>query len=99
LITLVAGWLVTGYLGAKARREILVENRATTMLLATHLINVLDKMEGVVKSLSFSPWIAPALIAPTARNLARANSTLDRYNAALNASVSYLMDKNGLTVA
>ncbi|MDR3567676.1 MAG: PAS domain S-box protein [Syntrophobacteraceae bacterium] len=99
LVALVAGWIATDYLGNKARREILVENRATTVLLATHLTNELDKMEGVVKSLSFSPWIVPALSAPTGESIARANSTLDRYNEALNASVSYLMDKNGLTLA
>ena len=33
------------------------------------------------------------------QDLEHANSTLDRYNSAINASVSYLMDIDGVTVA
>ncbi|MDR3553570.1 MAG: PAS domain S-box protein [Syntrophobacteraceae bacterium] len=97
--TIVAGWGVADYLGAKARREIIKESHATTMLLAARLTYEVKKMEGVVKSLSLSPWIAPALTAPTKENIERANSTLDRYNEALSASVTYLLDKTGRAVA
>jgi two-component system C4-dicarboxylate transport sensor histidine kinase DctB len=46
-----------------------------------------------------SPWIGPALISRNDENIAYANSALDRYNSALDASVSYLMDSAGTTIA
>ncbi len=98
-LTIVAGWAVTAFLGARARHEIFFKNRAASVLLATHLSGDLGKMESVVKALSGSPWLAPELIAQTPQNLARAEATLDRYNNALHASVTYLMDKTGLTIA
>ncbi|MGC8492470.1 MAG: hybrid sensor histidine kinase/response regulator [Syntrophobacteraceae bacterium] len=98
-ITIAAGWAVTTFLGARVQREIFSKNRAAAVLLATHLSGDLGKMESVVKTLSGSPWLAPELIAPSPRNLARADATLGRYNNALHASVTYLMDKTGLTVA
>ncbi len=101
LLTLVvgAGWFVTDYLGTKARKEILEDNQATSLLLTTHLTGELRKIEGAVKALSGSSPIPAALISRGDQDIARANKSLDRYNSALDVSVSYLMDVNGLTVA
>ncbi|MDP2816571.1 MAG: PAS domain-containing protein, partial [Rectinemataceae bacterium] len=60
--------------------------------------NMLNHFEGAVKSLAGSPWIVPALLSKRDQDIEHANSALDRYNSALNASVSYLMDANGMTV-
>ncbi len=98
-ITIFAGWFVTGYLGDKAHREILRETESTTTLLMTHLTGEFNKTEAVVKSMSGSPWIAPALITPKDEDIERANSTLDRFNSAFNFSVSYLVDRTGITIA
>ncbi|MGC9196786.1 MAG: cache domain-containing protein, partial [Syntrophobacteraceae bacterium] len=99
LLTISIGGIVTVSLGSRVRREILLKNRAMAVLLAVHLTSDLGNFEGVVKALSNSCGIAPELLAPTPQNLARANATLDRYNSAVHASVSYLMDKTGLTIA
>jgi len=94
-----AGWFATGYLGDRARQEIDKENEATITLLSVHLTDEFKRIEGAVKAMSGSPWIPPALISATDRDIARANSTLDRYNSAMRASVSYLMDSAGKTIA
>ena len=99
LIVAVAGWCATDYLGNQARREIISEGQASALTLSIYVSSTLTTIEGAVKSLSGSPWIAPALLSKSDKDIEHANSALDRYNAALNASVSYLMDANGMTVA
>ncbi len=94
-----AGWLATGYLGDLARQEIVQEDEATIALLSTLLTDDLQKQAGAAEAISGSPWIPPALISGNDQDLARANSVLDRYNSALGASVSYLMDSAGKTIA
>ena len=94
-----AGWFATGYLGDRARQEIIKDNESAIALLSAHLTSEMNKIEGAVRSLSGSPWIAPALISRTDIDIAHANSALDRYNAAIDASVSYLMDGSGITIA
>lgn len=94
-----AGWFATGYLGDMARREIARENEAAIKLFSIHLTDEFKRIEGAVKSLSGSPWIAPALISGTEQGIARANAALDRYSSAMRVSVSYLMDKTGKTIA
>ncbi len=99
LAVLSAGWVATAYLGRVARQEIIGENNASALTLSTYLSSALSNLEGAVKSLAGSPGIPPVLMSDGARAIERANSTLDRYNAALNASVSYVMDADGMTVA
>jgi PAS domain S-box-containing protein len=94
-----AGWFATGYLGDMARQEIVKENEATITLLSTHLTDELKKLAGAAKAMSGSPWIPPALISGNDQDIVRANSALDRYNSAMGASVSYLMDSAGTTIA
>ena len=99
LIIALAGWFATDYLGNKARQEIIGESRASILTLSIHVSSTLNYIEGAVKSLAGSPWIAPALLSKGTQDIEHANSALDRYNSALNASVSYLMDADGRTVA
>ena len=99
LIVAVAGWFATDYLGNKARQEIIGESRASVLTLSIYVSSTLTNIEGAVKSLAGSPWIAPALLSKRDQDIEHANSALDRYNSALNASVSYLMDADGMTVA
>jgi diguanylate cyclase (GGDEF)-like protein/PAS domain S-box-containing protein len=94
-----AGWFATGYLGDRARQEIIKDNESAIALLSAHLTSEMNKIEGAVKALSGSPWIAPALISRKDMDIAHANSALDRYNAAVDASVSYLMGSSGITIA
>ena len=98
-IIAVAGWFTTGYLGERARQEILKDNESAITVLSIHLTDELNKMEGAVKALSGSPFIAPALITRKEEDVARASVALDWYTSALDASVSYLMDETGMTIA
>ncbi len=99
LIVAVAGWFVTDHLVHEARQEIIGESQASVLTLTIHLSSTFNNLKGAVKSLAGSPWIAPALMSKRERDMEQANSALDRYNSALNATVSYLMDADGLTVA
>ncbi|MEN6319050.1 MAG: PAS domain S-box protein [Syntrophaceae bacterium] len=96
---IIIGWFLTNYLGDRARREIIEDNEATSLLLSTHLTSELTKIEGVVRALAGSPWITPVLYNRNDREIEKANSVLDRYNKSIDASVSYLMDINGTTIA
>ncbi|MBI5592771.1 MAG: diguanylate cyclase [Deltaproteobacteria bacterium] len=93
------GWFATGYLGAKAGQEIREDSESTITLLRAHFTAEFDKAERAVQALSGSPWILPALVSRKDPDIANANSVLDRYNSSLNASATYLMDGNGLTIA
>ncbi|MBA4396014.1 MAG: hypothetical protein C0394_01290 [Syntrophus sp. (in: bacteria)] len=94
-----AGWHATGYLGDMARQDIIKDNEDSIKLLSTRLADEFIRIEGAVKALSGSPWIAPALISGRRPDIDRANDALDRYNEAMKVSVSYLMDKTGKTIA
>lgn len=98
-IVVCAGWFATGYLGDKAKQEILEYNESRISLHSSHLTAEFEKIERAVKLLSGSPWIVPALISRKDRDIANADSVLDRYNSSLESSVCYLMDGNGKTVA
>jgi len=99
LIIVVAGWFATAYLGNKARQEIIKESEASTLTLSIYVSSTLNNLEGAARSLAGSPWIAPALLFGTPQDIVHANSALDRYNSALSASASYLMNADGVTVA
>jgi PAS domain S-box-containing protein len=99
LIVAVAGWIATDYLGNQARQEIIGESQASVLTLSTYVSSTFTNVEGAVKSLAGSPWIAPVLISKRDQDIENANSALDRYNSAFKASVSYLMNADGMTVA
>ena len=99
LTVAVAGWFATDYLGNQARQQIIGESQTSVLTLSIYVSSTFTNIEGAVKSLAGSPWIAPALMSKRDQDIAQANSALDRYNSAFNASVSYLMDAEGMTVA
>jgi diguanylate cyclase (GGDEF)-like protein/PAS domain S-box-containing protein len=98
-VVAVAGWLATGYLGDKARQEIIESNQSKITLYSAKFSAEFENTERTVKVLSGSPWIAPALVSRKAEHIRNANSVLDRYNPDVAGSVSYLMDGNGMTIA
>ncbi len=99
LIAAVAGWFATDYLGNKSRQEMVAESLADTLALTIHAFSTFTHFERAVKALAGSPWIAPLLLSKEAQDIEHVNSVLDRYNLALNASLTYLMDTDGMTVA
>jgi diguanylate cyclase (GGDEF)-like protein/PAS domain S-box-containing protein len=94
-----AGWFATGYLGDRAMQEIIKDNESAISLLSAHLMSDMKIIEGSVRSLSGSPWIAPALISRKDHDIMNANSVLDRYKSAMDASYTYIMDSNGMVIA
>jgi PAS domain S-box-containing protein len=99
LVVAVVGWFATDNLGNKARQEIIKESQVSALSLSTYVSSALNHFAGFAKFLAGSVRIAPALVSNKDRDIEDANSTLERYNAALNGSVSYLMDADGMTVA
>lgn len=98
VMNIAAGWYVSYYLGNIAKKEIIDGNEASTNALSILLDDEFSKMEGVVKALAGSPWIAPALMTKRTGDIERAYSVLVRYNTSVDATVSYLMDSKGMTV-
>ena len=94
-----AGWFTTGYLGDRARKEIIKDNESAISLLSAHLTSEMKKIEGAVRSLSGAPWIAPALISHKDHDIMNANSVLDRYRSGMDASYTYIMDSKGMVIA
>jgi len=99
LAVIAGGLVVTVYLGNQALRGIIDESEAESLTLAIFFTSELDKIEGAARSLSGSPYVEAALLSRSASDLAHANSALDRYTSALGASVSYLMNTRGFTIA
>ena len=99
LIVVVAGGFATDYLVDKTRQEIIGNGQASLRTLSIYVSAALTNFEGAVKSLTGSPWIATALMSKMDKDIEHANSALDRYNSSVNASVTYLMDAAGMTVA
>jgi C4-dicarboxylate-specific signal transduction histidine kinase len=87
LTVAVAGWFATDYLGKNAQQEIIRESQTSALTLSIYLSSTFTHIEGAVKSLAGSPWIAPALMSRRDQNIERANSALDRYNSAMNTSI------------
>ncbi|MCX5853722.1 MAG: PAS domain S-box protein [Deltaproteobacteria bacterium] len=98
-IVVIGGWFATNYLGDRAKQEIIKDNESAISVLSVHLTGELKKLEGVVMALSGSPGIAPALVSRMEQDMMNANAALDRYNTAIGASVSYLIDSAGVTIA
>ncbi|MCP4686629.1 MAG: PAS domain S-box protein [Desulfobacterales bacterium] len=67
--------------------------------IANHINLPLDSYARTARILAGLPAMRTALAKKRAAALAEANSTLDHFQAALEADVCYLMDKNGTTLA
>ena len=77
------------------RKDSLVHNQLAIQRLTFEI----REAEEAVKAMSGSPWIAPVLGSGSPETLAQANSVLDRYQQRFGASVAYLLDASGTTIA
>jgi PAS domain S-box-containing protein len=99
LIVGASGWFFTGYLVQTARQYVKSDAQNASVIISLSLMNEVKRIEGVVESLAGSPFILPLLLSRNPANIEKANSALDRYQHSLGASVCYLIDKNGITIA
>jgi diguanylate cyclase (GGDEF)-like protein/PAS domain S-box-containing protein len=93
------GMGITDYLVGNARQQIIRDNEAAALTISTFLSANFTKTEGTVQALAGSPWIAPALLTGSKKDVERADSTLTRYQKSLDATVCYLINKQGVTIA
>ncbi len=99
LVILVGGWFLTQALGNLAGQQVRKGSLAHNKLAIQRLAFELERGEEAVKSMSGSPWIAPALESTSPQTLAQAHAVLDRYQQRFGASVAYLLDASGATIA
>src|SRR6185369_12705652 len=97
--TIIAGWLLTGFLGRVAEKEFKEKVGREANLTASFLHDNLDDVTSAAKSLGPSEAIVAALASGSFTDLERANRLLDRLKTSFGMSVCYLMDGNGLAVA
>lgn len=98
-VILVAGWVLTQFLGGLAWQQVKTESLSHNKLAVHRLAFEVEQADEVVKAVSGSPWIGPALWSRSPETIARANSVLDRYQKHFGAAVVYLMDQSGTTLA
>jgi len=98
-VILISGWMLTQFMGNLARERLHKDRTAYGKVLIQRLVFELTVAQEAVKSMSASPWIGPALWSGKSLNLEQANSVLDRYKKSFSASVAYLLDSSGNTIA
>ncbi len=99
VIIILLGWLFTGYLSDQARRTVMDDGKNAGLIVSLHMTGEIKKMESMVQALAELPAILPVIRFPSPSSLDQANKTLDRYRSVSGASVCYLMDTRGLTIA
>jgi diguanylate cyclase (GGDEF)-like protein/PAS domain S-box-containing protein len=98
-VILVFGWFLTQFLGNLAWQQVQRDSLAHNRLAIQRLTFEERQAEEAVRTMSGSPWIGPALRSRSPETLARANQVLDRYQQRFGASVVYLLDQSGTTIA
>ena len=96
---LILGWFTTEYFSDEATKEIKSIQVSHAKVLVRMMMDKMEEADHLVTTMAASPWIAPPLEHPDVQGLALANSVMDRYCQALEGSVCYLMDLQGLTIA
>jgi diguanylate cyclase (GGDEF)-like protein/PAS domain S-box-containing protein len=99
VVILAAGWFLTQYLGNLAWQQTRKDSLVRNQLAIQRLTFEIQEAEEAVRAMSGSPWIDPALRSGSPQTLAQANSVLDRYQQRFGASVAYLLDASGTTIA
>jgi len=101
-IILGMGSVLTLYLGEwaqKKQEKTKAEAHEYASIVVSRLNTEFKRMEDGVTALAETNGLPNALRAPTDDNIEKANAILDRYRSALEASVCYLMEKSGNTIA
>ena len=98
-LLLITGWVFTQHLGDIATRDKWDDYEHDLGMLRQSLMDKILEADRLVKILSNSPLIFPALAGRTLQNIHQANAFLDVFSKTLPESVCYLMDLQGLTIA
>jgi len=99
IIVLCLGWYISRCLANITREKLQNESSSQAGALSGHLLDKLEETDHAVMVLAWTPLVAPALETGHTADIERANLILDRYRDALDATVCYLMDVRGITIA
>jgi diguanylate cyclase (GGDEF)-like protein/PAS domain S-box-containing protein len=99
VMILAGGWFLTEFLGDLARQQVRRSSLAHNKLAIQRLAFELEGAEDAIQAMSGSPGIAPVLSSRSSQTLAQAHAVLDRYQQRFGASVAYLLDTSGTTIA
>ncbi len=98
--TLGAGWALTDYLGHHSEQQMRDDVRGDLSLLANRLRMEVGAADSVARSMADSPWALPALAGGAPQASDAADRFVDTFkNAAGEATIAYLMDRDGTVVA
>lgn len=92
------GYVITAHVGHFARLSLVNQGEMYASALCLSIQGELTKIDEAVGAMSGSPWVVTAFDG-TPESLDRTNLVLDRYCRAMGASVCYLLDTAGTTVA
>ena len=98
-LILVAGWVVTIYLGRFAHQQVIRDGNSHMAGLAGLMSLVLKVPERAANMIALSPVIKTAMITGRHEDIDRANTVLDQYREAMDASVCYLINIHGVAIA
>jgi PAS domain S-box-containing protein len=101
-IILGLGSILTLYLGEWAQKnqeKVKGEAHEYATIVVSRLNTEFKRMEDGVTALAETSWLPASLRYLNEENLEKIDGLLDRYRSTLDASVCYLMDKNGKTIA
>jgi PAS domain S-box-containing protein len=101
-IILGLGSILTLYLGEWAQKnqeKVKGEAHEYATIVVSRLNTEFKRMEDGITALADTSWLPSSLRYPTEDNLGKIDALLDRYRSTLDASVCYIMDRNGKTIA
>jgi diguanylate cyclase (GGDEF)-like protein/PAS domain S-box-containing protein len=99
VILVVVGWFFTQYLGRDALLELRGDQEHQGKVLGQTMSSKMGEIDRLVSAMAGSPAITSWMAARSLQSRQQANSVLDRYSQISAASICYLMDPNGLTIA
>ena len=99
LILLVLGWMLTQLLGNQAKQETWTINQHYLRQFQYCLYNEMEEIHSIARAVAGSTGIAGGLQPGDFPGLQNANAVLDRFSAAFEGTVIYLMNLQGMTVA
>jgi len=99
LFIFVFGWLFTNALGVLARKEIHINSHKLSVVLADSVEKILGSGQELSQVLAGAPDIIRLLQNESPENTIAANTVLDRYQKTTGIEVTYVMNKDGLTIA